>query len=175
MVRLSLLTVLFCLCLVWHAGDGPSGETTSEPASAAGLVVLHPWHGWPHRGRTGTRILAGLLWGGSRWGRTAVDQLLNASLFEQFGSLTKSLTKYFSGCRTSPHRKSQLWTFSASPLSPLWTLIVVLTACIVTLHWLWLTLNWWNSTFRNIFTEKNSDVFNAYFTRCVYGLTTSLP
>ena len=30
---------------------------------------------------------------------------------------------------------------------------------------------WWkfdvNSTFRNIFTEKNVDVFNTYFTRCI--------
>ncbi len=31
---------------------------------------------------------------------------------------------------------------------------------------------WWkchvNSTFRNIFTEKNGDMFNTYFTRCIY-------
>ncbi len=26
------------------------------------------------------------------------------------------------------------------------------------------------STFRNIFTEKNGDVFNTYFTRCNYDL-----
>ncbi len=36
----------------------------------------------------------------------------------------------------------------------------------------WVDTNiWWihvNSTFTNIFTEKNGDVFNTYFTRCIY-------
>lgn len=60
------------LCLVWHVGDGPSGEAAGEPASAAGPFILHPRHHGSHRGRSGPWILAVLLRRGPRWGKMSV-------------------------------------------------------------------------------------------------------
>lgn len=65
------------LCLVWHVGDGPSGEAAGEPASAAGPFILHPRHHGSHRGRSGPRILAVLLRRGPRWGKMSVHEILN--------------------------------------------------------------------------------------------------
>lgn len=65
--RVSSLSLVF---LVWHAGDGSSGEAAGEPAPTAESFLLHPRHCGPHRGRSGPWILAVLLRGGPGWGKT---------------------------------------------------------------------------------------------------------